>query len=349
MVKTFKELVHMSLDQIKALQIEDQGSGYISQEDDTADFFRPYWYAEACPKSSECTLKSFKGARCWSYQSAEVCRLYVAKHMCMSGHHDLRAPQALEAANLAVIVEANETWAERDQIRKCWDKTDRKRAIEEPKRAIESAPSKSRMVKSNMVLKTRWKGPVKRERIDEADEVEAEPEQEDAGEDAGDVVEDDQDELPLAMDDDFIADASDAMDDRAALMRMAIVSAKNVKELNQIKSTVSSIVETSQEHLADGSILTTANPSASSGTLSLVNPSLNPVTAARKEEMLTIPTKRLVATIDLMNSSAELLEKAAWATERLCTTIKKNSHTIAHNAQQLQLFLEDAQEQQRMG
>ena len=344
MVKTFQELVHMSLDQIKALQIEDQGSGYISQEDDTKDF-RPYWYAEACPKSSECTLKSFKGARCWSYQSAEVCRLYVAKHMCMSGHHDLRAPQALEAANLAVIVEANETWAERDQIRKCWDETDRKRAIEEPKRAIESAPSKSRMVKSNMVLKTRWKGPVKRERIDEADEVEAEPEQEDAGDD----VEDDQDELPLAMDDDFIADASDAMDDRAVLMRMAIVLAKNVKELNQIKSTVSSIVETSQEHLADGSILTTANPSASSGTLSLVNPSLNPVTAARKEEMLTIPTKRLVATIDLMNSSAELLQKASWATEQLSSKLKLNAATVSHNAQQLQFFLEDSQELQRIG
>ena len=348
MVKTFQELVHMSLDQIKALQIEDQGSGYISQEDDTADSFRPYWYAEACPKSSECTLKSFKGARCWSYQSAEVCRLYVAKHMCMSGHHDLRAPQALEAANLALVVEANETWAERDQIRKCWDKQQPQGRMVK-KSQIGSAPSKSRMVKRNIVLKTRWKGPVKRERIDEADEVEAEPEQEDAGEDAGDVVEDDQDELPLAMDDDFIADASDAMDDRAVLMRMAIVLAKQVKDMNQIKSTVSSIVETSQEHLADGSILTTANPSASSGTLSLVNPSLNPVTAVRKEEMLTIPAKRLVATIDLMNSSAELLEKAAWATERLCTTIKKNATTVSHNAQQLQLFLEDAQEQQRMG
>ena len=347
MMATFQDLIGMTLDQIKAQQIEDQGAGYIPQEDDTADS-RPYWYAEACPKSSECTIKSFKGARCWSYQSEEVCRLYVAKHMCMSGHHDLRAPQALEAANLAVVVEGNETWAERDQIRKCWDKQQQPASAKQQRTA--GAPSKSRMVKRNIVLKTRWKGPVKREGIDWADESEAEPEQEDAGddvedagedaeedagEDAGDVVEDDQDELPLAMDDDyFIADASDPMDDRAALMRMAIVSAKNVKELNQIKSTVSSIVETSQEHLADGSILTTANPSASSGTLNLVNPSLNPV--------VTIPTKRLVATIDLMNSSAELLEKAAWA-------IKNNARAIAHNAQQLQLFLEDAQEQQRMG
>ena len=243
MVKTFQELVHMSLDDIKALQIEDQGSGYISQEDDTADFFRPYWYAEACPKSSECTLKSFKGARCWSYQSAEVCRLYVAKHMCMSGHHDLRAPQALEAANLAVVVEGNETWAERDQIRKCWDKQQpigsaKQQPIGSAKQQrIGSAPSKSRMVKRNIVLKTKWKGPVKRERIDEADEVEAEPEQEDAGddvedagedaeedagEDAGDDVEDDQDELALAMDDDAIEDALGSETQHGVLMRMAM-------------------------------------------------------------------------------------------------------------------------------
>ena len=85
----------------------------------------------------------------------------------------------------------------------------------------------------------------------------------------------------------------------------------------------------------------------------MVEPLLNPVRAARpggsNEETLTTPAKRLAATIEVMKNSAELLQKASWATEQLSSKLKHNAATVSHNAQQLQFFLEDPQELQSFG
>ena len=85
----------------------------------------------------------------------------------------------------------------------------------------------------------------------------------------------------------------------------------------------------------------------------MVEPLLNPVTAARpggsNEETLTIPAKRLAATIEVIENSAELLQKASWATEQLSSELKLNAATVEHHAQRLQLLLEDWQEQRSLG
>ena len=121
MESTFPDLLGMTFDEIKAQQIADQAANYIPKEEDNGEP-RPYWVADYCPAFSDCSLMAFKHAKCWSYSSEQDCRLYVAKHMYCSGNHEFGAEAALEAANHAVVVQMQETMAERDQIRKYWDK-----------------------------------------------------------------------------------------------------------------------------------------------------------------------------------------------------------------------------------
>ena len=88
---------------------------------------RTKYIIKECPQKDKCSADAFKRAACWSYESEEKCKAYLAWHLNKSSLHYLPPTDAtIEAAYAPVELEI-ESFEDREEWR-TEDKAAKKRA-----------------------------------------------------------------------------------------------------------------------------------------------------------------------------------------------------------------------------
>jgi len=83
--------------------------------DDGAE--RTVWMCKKCPEDASCTRNALVNAKPWSFISEEMCRSYVARHLKVSGHHQMDEAAALIGAQYCCITSYQQTMADREAER----------------------------------------------------------------------------------------------------------------------------------------------------------------------------------------------------------------------------------------
>jgi len=84
-------------------------------EDDGSE--RTIFECLECPRASECSVRSFKGANVFSYVDEELPKEYLKRHLMGSSYHQLSEADAMAVAVDAEITQRTETYACRQKIR----------------------------------------------------------------------------------------------------------------------------------------------------------------------------------------------------------------------------------------
>ena len=93
-------------------------SAWVDRDmDDHQD--RIVWRARCCPDidSAACSKQSWTRANCYSYESDEVCREYVKRHLMAGARHGKTADEADDLALLCEIDAQTETYEDREAYR----------------------------------------------------------------------------------------------------------------------------------------------------------------------------------------------------------------------------------------
>ena len=93
-------------------------SAWVDRDmDDHQD--RTVWRARCCPdtETTHCSKQSWTRANCYSYESDEVCREYVKRHLMGGARHTKTADEADDLALLCEIDAQTETYEDREAYR----------------------------------------------------------------------------------------------------------------------------------------------------------------------------------------------------------------------------------------
>lgn len=107
-------------------------SWYMKEEEDTdPEYTRTLYRCERCPAEG-CSAKAWKRGRCWSWESEDQCRAYIAGHLRWSDlHKDLEKSAREDLVMAATITEDEQTYEEREAEREAFRADEMRKARHE--------------------------------------------------------------------------------------------------------------------------------------------------------------------------------------------------------------------------